>query len=162
MLAAVAVAAVVGMGALSSRPPEPGAPEADGVVATTAPPAALTAVPAVPALSALAATGAGGFEDAGGLLPEALADAPVERTEREVSGSVQDAARDLLEGYAARGGSVLVRAGWLDLLGRTWGCVVSGAGWVDVCLVTERGEEVSEVLVLRMEGEEWERAYGSG
>lgn len=98
----------------------------------------------------------------GGALPDEFADAPVSREVREVSSGIQDAVREVLESYRGREGAVLVRAGWLDLLGGAWGCVVSGPGWVEVCLVGESGQSSSSVEVLHMEAEEWERAYGAG
>lgn len=56
----------------------------------------------------------------------------------------------VLDEYAARGDCVVARSGWLDLLGRTWGCVIQGEGWVDVCIVGEREGGGSEVGVMRM------------
>ncbi len=56
----------------------------------------------------------------------------------------------VLDEYAARGDCVVARSGWLDLLGRTWGCVIQGEGWVDVCVVGERESGGSEVGVMRM------------
>ncbi|WP_407416615.1 hypothetical protein, partial [Paratractidigestivibacter faecalis] len=35
-------------------------------------------------------------------------------------------AERVLDEYAARGDCVVARSGWLDLLGRTWGCVIQG------------------------------------
>lgn len=60
-------------------------------------------------------------------------------------------AERVLDEYAARGDCVVVRSGWLDLLGRTWGCVIQGEGWVDVCVVGEREGGGSEVGVMRMD-----------
>ena len=56
----------------------------------------------------------------------------------------------VLDEYAAGGDCVVARSGWLDLLGRTWGCVIQGEGWVDVCVVGEREGGGSEVGVMRM------------
>ena len=47
----------------------------------------------------------------------------------------------VLEGYRSRGDCVLARAGYLDLTGRTWGCVTQGAGWVEICIVRRRPTE---------------------
>lgn len=60
-------------------------------------------------------------------------------------------AERVLDEYAARGDCVVARSGWLDLLGRTWGCVIQGEGWVDVCVVGEREGGGSEVGVMRMD-----------
>ena len=75
-----------------------------------------------------------------------------------------DAAAELLEGYRAEGGCALVCADWLDLFGNTWGCVVSGDGWTDLCLVSGVGDdgEASEVRVTRLEAEGWEDVDGMG
>ena len=69
---------------------------------------------------------------------------------------VQEAGRALLESYQEQGSCVLVRAGYLDLLGQVWECTVLGDGWVDVCVV---GEEEDGCLVwrTRMEVSEVER-----
>lgn len=50
---------------------------------------------------------------------------------------VRDEGAELLEGYADRGNCVLAQSGYLDLLERSWGCVVQGEGWVDICVVQE-------------------------
>ena len=69
---------------------------------------------------------------------------------------LQQAGRALLESYQEQGSCVLVRAGYLDLLGQVWECTVLGDGWVDVCVV---GEEEDGCLVwrTRMEVSEVER-----
>lgn len=69
---------------------------------------------------------------------------------------LQQTGRALLEGYQEQGSCVLVRAGYLDLLGQVWECTVLGDGWVDVCVV---GEEEDGCLVwrTRMEVSEVER-----
>ena len=58
----------------------------------------------------------------------------------------------VLERYRARGDCVLAQAGYLDLTGRVWGCVVQGDGWVEVCLV-EEGDDGGgcSVSVVRMD-----------
>lgn len=59
-------------------------------------------------------------------------------------------ASNLLETYRTRGPCVLAQAGYLDLLGNTWGCVIAGDGWVDVCVV--RGaQQASSVRVMRLD-----------
>jgi len=50
---------------------------------------------------------------------------------------VCDEGTELLEGYADGGDCVLAQSGYLDLLGRSWGCVIQGEGWVDICIVQE-------------------------
>lgn len=64
---------------------------------------------------------------------------------------VEQAAYSLLVTY--RDGvtpCVLAQSGYLDLLGNTWGCVIEGDGWVDVCVVRER-EGASTLRILRFD-----------
>ncbi len=82
-----------------------------------------------------------------------------EATTEEFSSSVPEAASTLVERYRAQGDTTLAHAGWLDLIGRCWGCVVVGPGWVDVCLVSGT-DESCRAQTLRMEVEEWRRIYG--
>ncbi|MBM6988072.1 MAG: hypothetical protein I3I99_00485 [Olsenella umbonata] len=71
--------------------------------------------------------------------------------------SLQDTAAQLLEEYARVGKCVLVRAGYLDLLGNNWSCTVVGDGWVDTVVVRGTGDSrKSEVKVVRMDAKEWE------
>lgn len=78
-----------------------------------------------------------------------------QREEHESSEGVEGAASALLEERRAQGGCVVVRSGYLDLLGRTWACVLQGSGWVEICLVSERDEgRGSEVVTWRMEASE--------
>lgn len=124
---------------------------------------------------ALTAGSSGGGADIGGGAGAAtssdaealLAKAPVEDEVRELVGamasqdaegssrvselSVTEEAGRVLDGYAAEGDCVVARSGWLDLLGRAWGCVIQGEGWVDVCVVNEREGGGSEVGVMRMD-----------
>ena len=65
---------------------------------------------------------------------------PHEREERESVREVPEEAEALLEERRARGDCVVARSGYLDLLGGTWGCVLQGNGWSEVCVITERGE----------------------
>lgn len=95
-----------------------------------------------------------------GIAPE-LVGLPMQRKESVVGEDVVGTARDVLERYRRQGGVLLAHAGWLDLQGRSWGCVASGGEWVEVCLVTWRSETESVLVRMRMEAEEWERAYGA-
>ena len=81
--------------------------------------------------------------------------------EWDEAGELADVARARLESYRACGG-VLVRAGYVDLLGRTWGCVVALDGGVEVCWVVQAADQAqSHVLIQRMEGVRWEEAYAA-
>lgn len=62
------------------------------------------------------------------------------------AGDVPTVACDLVAGYRDEGDCLLRHAGYLDLLGNVWGCVVQGPGWVDVCVVSQ-GENVSQSVV---------------
>ncbi|OFK23449.1 hypothetical protein HMPREF2826_05055 [Olsenella sp. HMSC062G07] len=68
---------------------------------------------------------------------------------------LDEEARTLLATYQGRGDCVLAQAGRLDLMGREWGCVVQGEGWVDVCRVSDMPTGGSRVSVVRMGARAW-------
>ena len=69
--------------------------------------------------------------------------------------------RELVYRYRDEADCLLRQAGYLDLLGGVWGCVVEGPGWVDVCVVREQEQdERCMVSVARMEVTAWEERYG--
>lgn len=75
--------------------------------------------------------------------------------------AVQEAAKEEVLRYRDRSDCVVTQAGYLDLFGRTWGCVIEGCGWVDVCVVSQcQGEQASKVKTVRMEVADWEQVYG--
>lgn len=77
-----------------------------------------------------------------------------------VEGGLPSVARSVLEGYRDDEGTALVRAGYVDLLGRVWSCTVRGQGWVDTCIVQESdGSGECRVSVIRLEVDEWEESY---
>ena len=84
--------------------------------------------------------------------------APSSTSVREVDLGVVEAAREVLGEYRSQGEVVLAHAGWIDLLGRTWGCVVRGPSWSELCLVCEAGEG-SRVTTVRMEVAEWRDSH---
>lgn len=84
--------------------------------------------------------------------------APSSTSVREVDLGVVEAAREVLGEYRSQGEVVLAHAGWIDLLGRTWGCVVRGSSWSELCLVCEAGEG-SRVTTVRMEVAEWRDSH---
>lgn len=59
-------------------------------------------------------------------------------------------ARSLLGRYQDEGACLLVSAGYLDLLGNVWGCVVEGPGWIDLCIVEKRAQEGSTTRSVRL------------
>ena len=76
---------------------------------------------------------------------------PYRREERASARGVADEAASVLEDRRARGDSLVVRSGYLDMFGGAWGCVLQGSGWVEVCLVSEYGDgEGSSVVTWRM------------
>lgn len=81
-------------------------------------------------------------------------------SEHTMEGTVEQVATYLLTSYRDAGDCVLADAGYLDLLGLVWGCVVRGDGWVDVCVVFEGQDESScAVRVLRLEAAEVEGLF---
>ena len=83
-----------------------------------------------------------------------------EAATEELELCVEAAAAEVLDRYLGQGDVALAHAGWVDLLGGCWGCVAVGPGWADVCLVSG-GDSSSKVQTLRMEAEEWGRAYAN-
>lgn len=96
--------------------------------------------------------GASSATDAEGGLPsyegsrgDAVADA---------DGTVEAVAEGVLEAYQEDGDCALAYAGYLDLMGSVWSCVVVGDGWSEICLVSEGGDgDAPQVRVIRIEGE---------
>ena len=81
-----------------------------------------------------------------------LEGARVSRSESDL-GVVEEGKR-LLERYRGRGDCVVAQAGYLDLGGRTWGCVMQGEGWVELCVVQEGDEGGSTVVTWRMDADD--------
>lgn len=70
--------------------------------------------------------------------------------------TLEEQAQRLLAGYRDEGRCVLTQAGYIDLAGRAWSCVVTGDGWVDLCVVRANEDGGSDVSVQRMEASSWE------
>ena len=83
-------------------------------------------------------------------------DAGAKGETRQSGRSLQEEAADVLTSYRGRGDCALAEAGYLDLLGNVWSCIVQGDGWVDICVVRSVGEG-SEVKVTHLDRNEWER-----
>lgn len=124
---------------------------------------AIVALTCVLTVTALLWAGAGGLsegegaregasDDAGGTLPRSV-DIPTgaQATRYESGRSVVDEGASALEGYQSRGDCVLAHAGYIDLTGRVWACVVQGAGWAEVCVVQEGAHGGCEVVSWRMD-----------
>lgn len=82
----------------------------------------------------------------------------------EWSGTAQDvpqAATEVLKRYQRARDCLLRYAGYLDAFGNVWGCVVEGAGWVDICVVGQDLQgQGSSVGTLRLDAKDWGEAYG--
>lgn len=78
-----------------------------------------------------------------------------ETSARDVASEAAAALSELRD----QGDCVLVRAGYLDLSGRVWGCVVQGGGWSEVRVVRESGQG-SEVVTWRLDAAEAARSLG--
>lgn len=77
------------------------------------------------------------------------------KVRRGTHNPLPDECRELLSTYQEQENCVLMHAGYLDLLGRTWGCVVRGLDWVEVGVVREAVDETEgEVIVMRFEPED--------
>ena len=70
----------------------------------------------------------------------------VEQSPEEVGA----AAQTVLQSYGVQRTCLLASAGYLDVFGRVWGCVVEGPGWVDVCVIEEQTDKTSMVRTVRM------------
>lgn len=67
---------------------------------------------------------------------------------------LEERAQEVLESYKAGDDCVLAFAGYLDLMGAVWSCVVVGDGWSEISLVSEGDEgDAPSVHVVRIEGE---------
>lgn len=81
----------------------------------------------------------------------------------EEEGTVEQVAYRLLASYRDSGDCTLADAGYLDLLGSVWGCVVGGDGWSEVCVVwAHDGESSCTVRVLRIDSAEVRQVFGEG
>ncbi len=85
------------------------------------------------------------------------ADTSVYESER----SLADEGAIVLDEYRGRGDCVIAQMGYVDLLGTTWGCVLQGEGWADICLLQEAEDGCGcTVLVLHLDAEEVAAAVG--
>ena len=83
-------------------------------------------------------------------------------TTYETQLELPDASQELVERYRDRGDCLMRQAGYLDLLGDAWSCVVQGPDWVDVCVVSSAADDAGSVVrVQRLERPDvdgwWER-----
>ena len=85
---------------------------------------------------------------------------PFRRTGFRSDRDVREEASELLADRREEGDCVLMRAGYLDLFGGTWGCVLQGVDWVEICLVGEEGDGCV-VGVWRMDVDDAVRELGA-
>lgn len=88
-----------------------------------------------------------------GTLPRALTEEGAQTVVWSEEGGVEQVATRLLATYRDGEPCVLCQAGYLDLLGRVWSCVVQGGGWVEICVVKEE-DGASVVTLMRLDGDE--------
>ena len=73
-------------------------------------------------------------------------------TELELSSlPLEDEATRRLEDYRNSGACALECAGYLDLYGNAWGCLVQGDGWVEILVIREAAGESCSVQTIRLE-----------
>lgn len=91
--------------------------------------------------------------DSDSLLGEVMSDAGGRvKVRRGTWNPLPEECQELLSTYQQQENCLLVHAGYLDLLGRTWGCVIRGIDWAEVGIVREAvGATEGEVLVMRFE-----------
>lgn len=87
-----------------------------------------------------------------------LGDGEGDVTTYETTDELPQTASDLVCKYRDAKDCVLRSAGYLDVLGNVWSCIVEGPGWVDLCIVNE-GRGGCEVEVVRMEVADWKESY---
>ncbi|MBM6774270.1 hypothetical protein [Olsenella profusa] len=98
-------------------------------------------------------------EDTALTVGELVSSSGVRRRESELG--VTEEAAHVLEERRAAGDCVVTWSGYLDLAGRTWGCVLQGSGWVELAVVREGpGGDGSEVVTLVMDEEDVEARVG--
>lgn len=91
---------------------------------------------------------------------QALLDDVAAREVRLSAGDLRQVATQETERYRNQQGAQLVHAGYLDLTGNVWGCVVTSQEWTELCFVSDAGDGACRVSVVRMEAQAWEEAYG--
>lgn len=64
---------------------------------------------------------------------------------------LQEEAKARIEMYRDAGSCSLECAGYLDLFGNTWGCIVQGDGWVEVLVIRNVAEGTCSVETTRLE-----------
>ena len=66
--------------------------------------------------------------------------------------SLEEGASQLLGEYSQDSACVLAQSGYLDLQGHVWGCVVTGGGWADICIVKQAdSDEAAQVYCWRID-----------
>lgn len=107
------------------------------------------AVFALMARSCISAASVGPEE--GAVVDTVQSDNPARSTDSVVSQkSIEREAEKRLISYRSEEGCTLECAGYLDLFGNTWGCVVQGDGWVDIVIIRNVAEQTCSVQTIRL------------
>lgn len=80
-------------------------------------------------------------------------------TSYQTSEELPETASELVLRYRDQRDCMVRSAGYIDMLGNAWSCLMEGPGWVDLCVVLQ-GDEGCSVQVIRMEVKDWEESYG--
>ena len=67
------------------------------------------------------------------------------------SDALIDTGTEILERYEATPGCELVYAGYLDLFGNVWACLVTGPGWAEISVVRADGSGEAQFSVARID-----------
>ena len=80
-----------------------------------------------------------------------LAAADVGAFAAEEDDGILDACSKVLERYAQTPGCRPVYAGYIDLFGNVWACLVTGQGWVELSFVHKDAAGVAQTTVSRLD-----------
>ena len=107
---------------------------------------------AVVALSVRSCSTTASVESYEGDAPDAVQTVDARRiTELVISQQpLEQEAQERLMSYRGDQGCTLECAGYLDLFGNAWGCVVQGDGWVDIVVIRNVAEGTCSVQTIRL------------
>lgn len=89
-------------------------------------------------------------------LPESVAEAGLApSTELGISSQpLEQEAEERLTAYRRESGCSLECAGYLDLYGNAWGCLVQGDGWVEILVIRDVADDTCSVQTIRLSVQE--------
>ena len=70
----------------------------------------------------------------------------------EEDDGVLDACSEVLERYAQTSGCEPAFAGFIDLFGNVWACLVTGEGWTEIAFVRKGADGKPQTSVVRLDG----------